>query len=394
MSFFQKSMHDEHKQRTSDMVGAIGELSEAELGRDLDESADHIISRYEYPNVPTIVGDRWEMEDGEYTEGSDCCVVRVFIPFEGDPMMFDMYDSSRPVGGKQFQILNQDVIGRYMVHRERTDRLEGEVRSDIEFLEQWLKTVASAIPRFNESLREYATNEIQKRRLAIAVRNKATEELKSRVRIRRRNDGTEKVIIPVERKRIRLPRSPIKETGQIEYLPEIEMALYEDILETISSMALVMERSPSVFAQMSEEPLRTILLVALNGIYQGEATGETFNGAGKTDILIRHENKNVFIAECLMWRGASALQGKMDQQLFQYAMWRDTKLALIIFNRGTSFSRVISEMKKTVREHPQCLGPMPYQHESGARYNFERHDDPSQRFLLTCLAFDVPTQRE
>ena len=127
-------------------------------------------------------------------------------------------------------------------------------------------------------------------------------------------------------------RAPEAQTQLSEYI--IGMTEYNDILNTISSMVKVMERTPSVFAIHRREPLRTVLLVALNGIYEGQATGETFNGSGKTDILIRRDDRNVFIAECLMWHRSKYLQEKMDDQLFQYAMWRDSKLALIVFNRG------------------------------------------------------------
>lgn len=68
-------------------------------------------------------------------------------------------------------------------------------------------------------------------------------------------------------------------------------------------MVLVMERSPHAFAKMGEEDLRTHFLVQLNGLYEGQATGETFNFEGKTDILIRVEGKNIFIAECKFWTG-------------------------------------------------------------------------------------------
>ena len=56
-------------------------------------------------------------------------------------------------------------------------------------------------------------------------------------------------------------------------------------------MAQVMERSPSAFSTMDEESLRSHFLVQLNGHYEGQATGETFNYEGKTDILIRSEGK-------------------------------------------------------------------------------------------------------
>ena len=107
---------------------------------------------------------------------------------------------------------------------------------------------------------------------------------------------------------------------------------------------------------------------------------------------IRHDDRNVFIAECLMWNGQAYLQKKMNEQLFQYAMWRDSKLALIIFNRGGNFTRTIDTMRSTVKNHPQCINQMEWNHESGARYVFRRHDDTARNFLLTALAFDVPTE--
>jgi hypothetical protein len=58
---------------------------------------------------------------------------------------------------------------------------------------------------------------------------------------------------------------------------------------------------------MKEEDLRQHFLVQLNGQYEGRATGETFNFEGKTDILIRAERKNIFIAECKFWDGPDSL---------------------------------------------------------------------------------------
>src|SRR5206468_1954 len=115
-----------------------------------------------------------------------------------------------------------------------------------------------------------------------------------------------------------------------------------------------------------------------NGIYQGRATAETFNGAGKSDILIREGDKNVFIAECLIWEGPEYFRSKIDDQLLKlYATWRDSKLAVLVFNRNKDFSAVIAKMKSVCDSHPQRVRSMPFQHESGSRYIFRRADDPS-----------------
>jgi hypothetical protein len=74
-----------------------------------------------------------------------------------------------------------------------------------------------------------------------------------------------------------------------------------------------MERSPSAFTMIDEEDLRQHFLVQLNGHYKGQATGETFNYQGKTDILVRAGGKNIFVAECKYWRGEKSYADTIDQ---------------------------------------------------------------------------------
>lgn len=94
-----------------------------------------------------------------------------------------------------------------------------------------------------------------------------------------------------------------------------------------------------------------MLLAALNGIYQGNATGETFRKNGKTDICIECENRAAFVAECKIWKG----QSKIDEALKQldgYLTWRDCKTALIYFVRNKEFMSVLDVAKQTLSAHP------------------------------------------
>ncbi len=72
---------------------------------------------------------------------------------------------------------------------------------------------------------------------------------------------------------------------------------------------------------------RHVILGAFNTHYSGARTAEGFNYGGKTDILIRHEGRNLFIAECQVWAGQKGLTDTVGQ-LFRYQAWRDTKLAI------------------------------------------------------------------
>jgi hypothetical protein len=165
---------------------------------------------------------------------------------------------------------------------------------------------------------------------------------------------------------------------------------YEHILSIISNMAEVIERSPRAFQEMGEEDLRWQFLVQLNAQYEGQATGETFNHRGKTDMLVRWEGKNVFIAECKFWKGPKSLSLALDQ-LLGYASWRDTKTALLLFNKQRIFSSVVEKIPEVVRDHPVFKSGLPYEgSETGFRFVLGRPDDPDRELVLTVLAFDVP----
>jgi len=172
--------------------------------------------------------------------------------------------------------------------------------------------------------------------------------------------------------------------------PALEMKQYEEVLGVISNMAIALERTPSVFANMEEEHLRDFLLVMLNAIFEGQATGETFNREGKTDILIRVENRNIFIAECKIWDGPKTLTGAIDQ-LLGYLCWRDTKAATIAFSRRKNFSAVLEAISGAVETHPNCKRRVAgYQAESSFRFVLAQKGDPQSDITLTVLAFQVP----
>ena len=164
---------------------------------------------------------------------------------------------------------------------------------------------------------------------------------------------------------------------------------YEHILRVLENMVRVMERSPSAFASMGEEGLRSHFLVQLNGHYEGQATGETFNYEGKTDILVRSEGKNVFIAECKFWSGPKKLVETIDQ-LLGYSSWQDTKVAVIVFNRNRDFSKVLAAIPDTVKSHTNFKRELPDGSETTFRYCFAHRDDRNREMILTVLAFDVP----
>jgi hypothetical protein len=204
-----------------------------------------------------------------------------------------------------------------------------------------------------------------------------------------RADAPKTYVAPNVRRKVQIQRAPVS-IAPFKPEPVLDEANYKAILDIIQSMALVMERSPTAFAEMGEEDLRQHFLVQLNGQFEGAASGETFNYQGKTDILIRELGRNIFIAECKFWRGEKSFTETLDQ-ILSYLSWRDTKVAVLVFNRNKGFSDVLSKIKETAKAHPHCKRGPTVEGETRFRYVFGNPSDHNREIILTVLAFDVPT---
>jgi hypothetical protein len=142
-----------------------------------------------------------------------------------------------------------------------------------------------------------------------------------------------------------------------------------------SLLSVVMERSPSAFSGLDEEALRTHFQIPLNGKFQGMASGETFNAASKTDILIKHEDRILFVAECKFWKGAQSLTDAISQ-LLSYMTWRETKAAILLFNQNKNFSSVLDQIPGGLPNTRNLCGKSATRRQRG--------------FVLSC---DTPTTR-
>jgi hypothetical protein len=157
----------------------------------------------------------------------------------------------------------------------------------------------------------------------------------------------------------------------------------------MADMALVIERNPSAFEHLNEEQIRFHFLVPLNALYEGNATAETFSYEGKTDIQIRHQGRPIFTAECKFWAGPKGLLGTIDQ-LLSYVTWRDTKTAVLLFNRQKEFSRVLTQIEPTLQKHPNFCQFEGVTNETQFRFILSQPNDKTRQIIATVLAFDIP----
>jgi hypothetical protein len=281
--------------------------------------------------------------------------------------------------------------GELVLRIEGTDLTPEQVRAEIDralvHIENCLINLRTNVQDLNNSIATIARNAIEQRRQKLLGDRSLVSSLG--FKMKERQGAPRTYVAPEVRRKLSRALPPASTTP---YKPEPTLSVpdYEYILSVIENMAKVMELSPSAFVSMDEESLRSHFLVQLNGHYEGQATGETFNYEGKTDILIRSDGRNIFIAECKYWGGAKKLLETLDQ-LLGYSSWRDTKVAVIVFNRNKDFSKVLKTIQETTRIHSNCKRDLGPQSETNFRYIFSHRDDASREMTLTVLTFDVPS---
>ena len=200
--------------------------------------------------------------------------------------------------------------------------------------------------------------------------------------------------VPVQRRQL-APQRPSQPpaTGQaFQPEPRLADADYEDALAVLLNSRNAIERSPSTAAKLNEEEIRDLLLINLNARFEGKAAGEVFNCRGKTDILIREDDRNVFIGECKFWNGPKKFTDAADQ-LLSYATWRDTKAALLIFVKGGDFTAITGKAVAALEAHPNFKRRG--QHASEDRHDFVLHanGDTNREIKLALMLFLISDTR-
>jgi hypothetical protein len=186
------------------------------------------------------------------------------------------------------------------------------------------------------------------------------------------SSGAARQPVPAHRRQVALEGRRHQATFVPE--PTLDEAIYRDVLEVVRSWARSLERTPKTADKLEEEELRDLLLGTLNGYWRGAAGGELFNGSGKTDILIRAEDRNAFIAECKIWRGSKSITDAVIQ-LLSYLVWRDSKAALVIFIKTVDPAATIEKLHAAIQSHPRHVLT-------------NRADDPSKQVDYVMAADD------
>ncbi|HEV2435749.1 MAG TPA: hypothetical protein VG077_07100 [Verrucomicrobiae bacterium] len=403
--FFDGTLFDFIQKRSVSIGSEIDALTEAQLlAGKLDEYATALIEKSRLEPI-TLLTDKIVTERSvakidvrydpfrmirdqsrpHYVDGTALTFV---VPFTGDPSILKLqpptYSTSPPCG----LVVQNEIHVKYEAIEIDPQKLQADFQANLTNIQRHLEWGEAHITGFNANLPSLIRGRWENRRAKFLKDRQAVAAIG--FPIRERSNAPQVYNVPVRRKSVPVARS--SPSGQhVQPDPVLEEKAYEDILQTIGSMTRVMELNPKAFAEMDEESLRFMLLVPLNIHYEGQATGETFNYDGKTDIIIKVGGQHIFVAECLIWDGPEYFKSKISQ-LLGYTSWRDTKTAIIIFNRNKNLSAVLAQIPDLVKQHSNFKHEITsYKNETGFRFVLHHRDDKNRELILTVLLFDVPS---
>jgi hypothetical protein len=318
------------------------------------------------------------------------------VPFEGEKCVFTLRPGRfAPNPPRAADLTDQEL--RLTLDGELADPLAARAffDSQLDGIEKWLAWSREQIDAHNTQIRDTVPGLVSRRRLHLL----ATRDLQAEIGfpVRRRPDA-DTYSVPIKRRKLQ-PVRPPQGPSSASFRPEPVMAAadYEAALAVLRNSRNALERNPSTVEKFAEEQIRDVLLINLNAQFEGSAAGEVFNGDGKTDILIRVEDRNVFIGECKVWGGPGTMDEALEQ-IFKYLVWRDTKAAILLFIRNKDVTAVIKKAVEKIEAHPNYKRRGPAK--SDERLDFIMHatGDPEREINLALLPFalrvkDDPTAR-
>lgn len=373
---------------------AVAEVPEADvLSRPLGSIADELLGQFVPEMIVLDESGIFMRADEAVIENNDWGMTRHIktnkytfcVPFRGNQDLFRIRPSTYTTQFPEAGVKNGQLEFELLEHGADATSLKSRFDAQLQLVKQYLEWLAADIQTGVAALRGEIVSELSKRKQMLDAQRAVVANLG--IPLRRRGDA-DQVAVPVTRKMLAVTNTGAR-PKHIAEEPFLGEKAYDEILDVLAATSVLIERNPTTFARIPEAVLRDHFLLQLNGVFEGGATGETFNFKGKTDILIRHENKNVFIAECKYWTGPKSLTGAIDQ-LFGYLTWRDTKAAILLFSKNVDFSGVLAEAETALREHPQHRAKLEVARATAFRARLARPGDESRLITLTVLVFNVP----
>jgi hypothetical protein len=313
-------------------------------------------------------------------------VITYHVPVSGDLNLLRCIPNPRVLNTYKVSLEGDAICFDIVDLYGGASRVKSEADGVINLLKTQSSHLAANVAKFNSSIRKEAENLFKSRKQELLKRSETFAQLG--VRMRKATDVPTTFAVPAVRKQVATKPKP---GGAVAKPPDptLDEGVYQEILTTIYETGKVFERLPSTYAAKDEESLRDHLILQLEPRFEYSTTGETFNKAGKTDILIRHEKSNIFVAECKFWGGAKKHFETIDQ-IFSYLTWRDSKTAIVYFVDTKEMSVPLKAIQESTPQHACFVTLNGKKSESWFDYSFHLPGDQGITIRLSILCFHLP----
>jgi hypothetical protein len=319
----------------------------------------------------------------------------LIVPISGPVVFFQLTALTTSIGNPIAAEFDLNDPPKLLLHSTGIDdaaQIKAHFQDQLERIQKQLVWTQADIKAHNEAMKAEIPAKVAARRTKLLHDRNIQASIGFPIKKRAAADTYS---VPLTRRTIR-PHRAATSTPANPYTPEPALADadYEAALAVLHRARNALERSRSMTSKMDEEEIRDLLLVMLNDHFEGQAGGEVFNCTGKTDILIREQDRHVFIAECKVYapKNKKSVEGVITDaldQLLRYLTWRDTKAALLLFVRDTDLTNVMNKAIATIKQHPNYK-------RDGSITNEQRHDvihyangDRNREIQLAFLPFHV-----
>ena len=315
-------------------------------------------------------------------------IIRFHLPFSGNEVLLQCApDTFGSYGIPEINVdqKSSEIFFEVINTSDDTEGMKREKGRIFLAIRKVYDRVVKKVDEYNSSLEELARNEIKGRKQQILARSEFIESLG--VPIKRSSNTPQSLAVPITKRKRRIQKPP---SGGSKFVPEpaVDEDTYQEIVEICQELGVVIERHPTLYEGKDEEGLRDYFLMALSPQFEF-AGGETFNKKGKTDILVRHQGKNAFVAECKFWDGKKAYMEAIDQ-LLGYLTWRDSKAALICFIRRKQLTPVLDQIRDKTSDHPCHVKSKSSEREGRYDFHFHLLEDETRGVRLAVLCFHFP----
>ena len=293
---------------------------------------------------------RWKIYDNK--RELECKIYRLYIPFQGDAELLRFrpnpystahwYNISINYDSLFVDILDIDGDANYV---------KRECNSYIDTLKSMMKSLEKNYSFINQNMPGYIRSMFSNRKKQVMREHKELVDIGIPIK----GQVPQKTYsIPSVQRRFK-PIPNVAKTTIEQATPTMANKEYQDVLSAINTVGRNLERYPNTHKGKDEESIRDLFLVQLVTSFTGySSTGESFNHKGKTDLMVKNSDEILFIAECKFWKGAKAFHEAISQ-LLSYLTWRDTKTALLIFNRKVEITTVVQSIKDAISKHPNYV---------------------------------------